>query len=161
MRDLSAKVTLLEEEKEKTSENTKNLVRSVKEKLAVLEEKEKEWVERGEEVTRLKVDVTLLRSREVNQGAFAKLVAEKVLRTVDDVNSDSIQHYSIQEDKDLTYDGSNEVWSLNDTRSTKGTKSPNLSGDLLHGLGGPTTRIRAKKMKEVLNSLIHEAQHKE
>lgn len=36
-----------------------------------------------------------------------------------------------------------------------------VSQDPLHGIGGPMTRARSKKMKAALNGLIHEMQEKE
>lgn len=83
LRDLAKKVTLLEEEKEKNTKSIEKLLKALKEKTTALEEKEKEWAERGKEVRKLETDITLLRSREINQEAFTKLVMEKVLRTVD------------------------------------------------------------------------------
>lgn len=83
VKDLARKVTSLEEKKVRTTKSTKKLVRASKEKTTALEEKEKEWATRGEEVARLEAEITQLRSEEIHQGDFAKLVGEKVLQTVD------------------------------------------------------------------------------
>lgn len=81
MRDLTGKVTHLEKEKEKIVESTERLVRALKGKTTAVEEKKKECVEKEKEATRLEAELTLLRSREMDQGAFSKLVVEKVLQT--------------------------------------------------------------------------------
>lgn len=62
VRDLFDKMTLLEKDKEKSLEDTEKLVGALKEKTTALEEKEKEWVERGEQVTKLETELALLRS---------------------------------------------------------------------------------------------------
>lgn len=74
----SEKVTSLEEEKERTAESTEKLVRALKEKWTALDKKEKHWVARGKKMAELETEVAQLRSREINQEAFAKLVIEKV-----------------------------------------------------------------------------------
>lgn len=68
----------MEEEKESTAESTEKLVRALKEKWTALDEKEKQWAARGKKVVELETEVAQLRSREINHGAFAKLVVEKV-----------------------------------------------------------------------------------
>lgn len=55
----------------------------MKEKMTALEEKEKEWETRGDEVARLEAEADQLQSREIHQGDFAKLAVEKVLQIVD------------------------------------------------------------------------------
>lgn len=81
VRDLSGKVTLLEEEKEKNAADMQKLMRAVSDKTTALEDKEKVLEEKEERIAQLEAELALVRSREVDQGAFAELVVEKVLRT--------------------------------------------------------------------------------
>lgn len=60
VRDLAGNVTLLEEEKEKNVADTEKLVRALKEKTTALEEKEKEWVDRGEQLSQTETELALL-----------------------------------------------------------------------------------------------------
>lgn len=90
VRDLAGKVTLLEEEKEKNAADMQKLMRALTDKTTALEEKQQPWKKRkrngpiGEsDLPQLESELALLRSREVDQGAFAELVVEKVLRTID------------------------------------------------------------------------------
>lgn len=90
VRDLAGKVALLEEEKDKNAANTEKLLRVLSEKTTVaeektkaLEEKEKEWADRGERLVQAEKELALQRSREIDQGAFAALVVEKLLQTAD------------------------------------------------------------------------------
>lgn len=75
--DLAGKVTSLEEEKERSIESTKKLVRTLKEKMTALEEKEKEWATRGDEVARLEAKADQLRSWEITPGGFYQVGSRK------------------------------------------------------------------------------------
>lgn len=55
----------------------------MREKTSTLEEKKKKWTKKGKEVAKLETEIAHLRSQEINQGAFAKLVVEKVLQIID------------------------------------------------------------------------------
>lgn len=55
----------------------------MKEKTTTLEEKEKEWAKKVDEMAKLEAEVDQLRSWEIHQGDFAKLVVEKVLWAID------------------------------------------------------------------------------
>lgn len=74
---------LWRKKKKSATENTEKLVLAIQEKTIALEEKWKELEAKGKEVTKLDAEVALLRSREINQGAFAKMVVKKVLQTID------------------------------------------------------------------------------
>lgn len=103
VRDLSSKVTHLEEEKEKSTIDMRKLMRALaekttaleentialedktatlEEKTTALEEKEKTLAEKEERLQQLETELALLCSREINQGDFAELVVKKVLQTV-------------------------------------------------------------------------------
>lgn len=81
VQELFGNLTSLEAEKKIVTESTENFVKAVKEKVMALEEKENKWEERGNEIAKLEAEVAMLRSREIDQGAFARLVVEKVLQT--------------------------------------------------------------------------------
>lgn len=97
VRDLLGKVTLLEEEKEKNTADLRKLIRALFEKTIALEEnattfeekmtalegkKKKTWQKKEERLLQLKAKLALLRSHEIDQGAFEELVVKKVLQTV-------------------------------------------------------------------------------
>lgn len=96
-RDRAAKVAVLEKEQEKSAADMQKLMRAVsekttaleekttalEEKTTALEEKEKEMAQQESRLAKLEEELARIRSREVDQGAFAELLVEKVLQTAD------------------------------------------------------------------------------
>lgn len=75
-RDRTAKVAVLEKEQEKSAADMQKLMRAVSEKTTALEEKEKEMALQESRLAKLEEELARIRSREVDQGAFAELLVE-------------------------------------------------------------------------------------